>query len=100
MSQNNRALIFVIFGATGDLAHRKLLPAFFSIITDRLAAASMVKKGDPNVRVLIGMFEAPACTRQTYVKYSYLYHTDMTYNISICAFDYNLSKKCEKRLTK
>jgi hypothetical protein len=69
LSQNNYALLFVIFGAMGDLAQRKLLPAFFSIIADRLAAAGMVEKGDPNVRVLIGMFEAPVCTRQTYVKY-------------------------------
>jgi glucose-6-phosphate 1-dehydrogenase len=31
LSQNNRALIFVIFGATGDLAHRKLLPALYAL---------------------------------------------------------------------
>ncbi|MFP4366996.1 MAG: hypothetical protein ACLFQA_07875 [Bacteroidales bacterium] len=40
-NKNNKPAeqILVIFGATGDLSKRKLMPALYQIIPERLAAA-------------------------------------------------------------
>ena len=37
-----RSLAFVIFGGTGDLTHRKLLPALYNLMTEQLLPADYI----------------------------------------------------------